>query len=394
MKPIIDRANNLKNIVGVDIDKKALQKLQLNLKDKGQKIHLVKGNFIDLSLKPEKYFGLCEFDCVVMNPPFSGRKEEWIEINKNGSKNKITVPIEVAFLINTLRLLKDNGKLLAVLPPSVIASLNNKWVREHVLEVGSIVYVHELPSFSFKGVESRMYIFVFKKTKRQNMITLKNHDLEKPEKVILTLDELGDDIRLDYNYQISKRKYNKIIKNNDNYGWTRLEKLVTIYRGGEKSPDGTDYAFHTNDYKEGFWKVSRRHKLNGCSDSICINTNDLLIKRVGRECSFSLGTIKGYRKVPCTDCILIIRPKVGVSQISLLLELRLVLMTEWGKNIIERGTGASYLTKKDLLNLHIPRKIPKVFKREYSKFKMALKKYDSSMMNKIEKKIIKRMVSN
>ena len=70
------------------------------------------------------------------------------------------MPLEAAFLCRALELLADGGRLLAIVPCSVVMSESLQWLREELLSQGAIRFVHELPPRSFPGVDSRMYLLV------------------------------------------------------------------------------------------------------------------------------------------------------------------------------------------------------------------------------------------
>ena len=52
--------------------------------------------------------------------------------------------------------------------------------------------------------------------------------------------------------------------------------------------------------------------------------------------------------MPCSDCVIIIRPKVSQLSVSLLFALRALFGADWTKPLLERGTGASYVSQDNL----------------------------------------------
>ena len=119
---------------------------------------------------------------------WSNRK--WIRLNfadefPTLGKGYRSIPIEVAFIVRAVRLLNPNGVLLAIVPATLISSFKTSWLRQYLMEIGAVDYVHELPKRTFKGVEARVYLFVYRKSARQRSLVVCNHDLVKPERILI-----------------------------------------------------------------------------------------------------------------------------------------------------------------------------------------------------------------
>jgi len=121
---ILNRSNQTR-ITALDIRPEALAnaKQQVVLPPK-QYVRFVLADFLHWKLR-HIHQGL--FDCVVMNPPFHARKEHYL----TQAKVNRVIPIELAFVLKAVDLLRHKGRLLAVLPFSSIASSSASWFRRH-----------------------------------------------------------------------------------------------------------------------------------------------------------------------------------------------------------------------------------------------------------------------
>lgn len=380
---------SIKDLVCIDIDETALNQVKANLSQiDGKHIKTVKEDFLTW-VKKKSNTKKNYFDCILMNPPFGGKKSQSIKIkiisDDQKSKNELrSVPIEGAFIYESIKLLKPGGRLLAILPPSVITSKKASWLRSYLFQQGSILYVHELQNFTFKGVESKIYLFVFEKATQQKEILLCNHDLIQSEKMKMKISHLTSDMRLDYGFYNSLIEYDHTREHNKNLGWSELKNFASVLRGSIASPDQSKSAIHSTDYKNGFWAFKGNHQSSIESLQNSVKASDLLIKRVSRKCSTSIGIVKNSVGVPCTDCLLIIRPKKADLSIRLLFALRTLLSFDYAPALIERGTGATYITETDLRRLLIPVNLSETFPVTFKNYCEAVNNWNFNRMVEIE----------
>lgn len=324
------------------------------------------------------------FDCIVMNPPFAAGKSDLYRISLpldlgELAEHKRFMPSEAAFVCCAIGLLREGGRLLAVLPCSIAMSESVQWLRDLFQSVGSIRFVHELPPRSFPNVESRMYLFVFDKGVRRRKVILFNHDLAAPERLDLPLTGKGGIGRLDFGYHRAMRNLKRLSRY-ARFGWQALEEVAAILRGDIDSPLGPTCAVHTSDYSTGFWRRSSRHKpLRSHDPERTIRRGDLLVKRVGRNCHKTFGRPLGLQGIPCSDCVLIIRPKKSGISTHLLFSLRTLFELDWSKPLLERGTGASYVSHESLLKTCLPTRLHKCFPKLYASFLAAQNGASSAM---------------
>ena len=317
------------------------------------------------------------FDCIFMNPPFSAKKanlrksfEKWnVDLGMGRLRH---MPIEAAFLCKALGLLRHGGRLLCVVPCSIVMSESLGWIRRLLSESGALRCVHELPVGSFRGVESRMYVMVFDKGLNPGSVSLYNHDLVKPNRLRLGLGRRGLSVRLDFSYHDAIEKIHSLRKRKC-YGWRKLGDLAEVLRGDVDSPMKL-IGIHTSNFVDGFWRAPQVHKkLEKCSGKRTIREGDILVKRVGRQSCDSFGLYISEPGLQCSDCVFILRPRNGVETEALLFAMKSLMELKWTHALLERGTGARYITISSLEDLWVPISLGDVFSDQFSAFVCALR---------------------
>lgn len=290
-----------------------------------------------------------------MNPPFAAKKTALVKISLSSKLGGISyVPVESAFVWRAVQLLRCGGRLLAILPPSVISSFQGTRLRQWLLQEGSILYVHELPRRTFPEVESRVYLFVFEKGTSSRSLMLCNHDIVLPERRQFRVRDLGPEVRFDFN-SCNATKNLLRIRNGPSIQWERLGNVATVYRGSRRSPDAKGYAIHSSDFRDGFWRIAKRHRRFGPHvRDLVLQKGDILLQRVGRNAAKRLGVTRQYPRVALSDCMLLIRPYEIEDSVRILFALRCLAANDHLGLVLERGTGAMYIAMKDLLRLSIP----------------------------------------
>jgi hypothetical protein len=332
------------------------------------------------------------FDCIVMNPPFAGGKAHWRLANVPVSSDKSRfMPTEIAFLSRAIELLREGGRLLAIVPCSVIMSESAQWLRDSLGASGAIRFVHELPPRSFPHVESRMYLFVFDKGRKQRKIILYNHDLTTPERLDLYLTSKSRVERLDFGYHQARSKLARL-RDHDTYGWRDLGELAVVLRGDIASPQGPRCAVHTVDYDNGFWRRSDRHSVSAARNrEHTIRRGDILVKRVARDCCRTFGISCGLQGMPCSDCVLIVRPITPSISMRLLFALRALFELRWSSPLIERGTGASYISQASLLKMSVPIDLCQCCRASFTSFVLAQKRECSEASRRIIRQVARHI---
>ena len=352
------------NVYCVDSDRDTVvevsDRLQLLLPPSATFIH---SDFLAWSSLPEAP----RFDCIVMNPPFAASKSKLCRLDGAIAGAEIRsrhMPLEAAFMCRAIDLLLPDGRLLAIVPCSIVMSESLQWLRKEMFSRGAIRFVHELPPRTFSSVESRMYLMVFDKGRRQRQISLLNHDLREPERLEVRLTDEAM-TRLDFGFVNSGRIIERL-RSIDRLDWTSLSCEAQVIRGDINSPLGPQCVVHSTDFRAGYWRRSERHDpLMMRSVDRRLIRGDILISRVGRNAYRSCGLGIQLNGMSCSDCVLIIRPNRSDHTLEILFALRIMLSQEWVKPLLMRGTGASYISHSSLLDLPIPmgasRRYPSIF---------------------------------
>lgn len=395
LAPFIKRLKSTaKKVICIDTNQDRLDIVKAKYqKTLGRALRIIREDFIIWSGQTKNYRSSNQFDCVVMNPPFAGKKSDWLTMDLAHELPGIgegvrALPLEAVFVLRAIKLLKSGGRLLSIVPSSIISSTSTLWFRKYLLQLGAVRYVHELPEFTFPGVEARVYLLIFEKKQTQDKLLLCNHDLITPEKLTLQKADLLRDTRFDFNFHQAFHSLQNMRDLYSNLEWKPLKDLVMLHRGSVKSPEGTKVALHTSDYHDGFWQCKDPDKvIHKKETDYSIRSGDLLLKRVGRGASHSLGAVIDHIGYACSDCLLIIRPKDMLLSEALLFTLRIFISSDFGTHLIEKGTGATYITETELRELTIPTKLVERYPIEFAQYKNAINKRDFNLMMLIEKKI-------
>lgn len=312
------------------------------------------------------------FDCIVMNPPFAATKSKFRCLEPGARLGGISqtvhyMPLEAAFVCRALDLLEAGGRLLAILPCSIVMSESLQWLRDELLARGAIRFVHELPPRTFPAVESRMYLMVFDKGRRQRRIALLNHDLHEPERLKIG-STIGTVARLDFGHANASLSIDQL-QRFDYLKLTPLSSVARVIRGDINSPLGARCAVHTTDFRDGFWRALGRHDPSVVrSEERTLKRGDILISRVGRNAHLSCSIGIRLTGMACSDCTLIVRPSRFDQRWKILFALRIVLSQKWIKPLLMRGTGASYISHRSLLELPIPMGACEKYPLEFASF--------------------------
>jgi len=259
------------------------------------------------------------------------------------------------------------------------------WFRRHLMELGKIEMVQELPRYAFSQVEGPVFLLSFVKGEYTSNILLT--DLSLTRTVCLEVsDKSSGDCRLDISYRAARVEQTRRICRSE-VEWVPLCSVAEVIRGTLQSPLGKRFGMHSTDRRDGFWWGHERQLIQATSKVSCVRSGDLLLQRVGRSCSKSLGLVVNGIGVECSDCVFIIRPYGMVSDVRLLLLARAVLALPETQAVLEKGMGAKYLTLRAVLGLRIPllddRNLPFVF----SQYLNAVSQRDRVLMEALEREL-------
>jgi hypothetical protein len=364
------------HLVVVDLDKKALAKCREILFPSGWVTLTHNTDYLSLRLERQ-------FDCVIMNPPFASQSAKWVTFSLGNSKYRCA--IEAAFVLKAISLLKEGGRMVGLLPASLISGSGNQWFRNELAKLGSIKVVHELPERTFPGTDVKTYLLVFDKCGPKGPILLLNHSLENPDEIpIARVNE-----RLDFSYHEAKGELERLCSETS-LVWRPVGEMASIHRGEIETPTKVP-SIHTTDYRNGFWKMPKTHSVFVSQRAVM--PGDILVKRVSRNCASSFGVTTRPRESNATDCIIILRPLKKENRESLLFSLRVFFGWKWARAFIEKGTGASFISQGALRAVKIPTNLHSIARASFLQYRRALQKKNHDEMRKIESRVRSRFSS-
>ena len=367
VRPLLSRIERHRTqVVCVDTDTDALNELRNSFGDRRLDGTYVNEDFLSWGPKQQPW----SFDCIVMNPPFAAARSGFrtVELEKSTiDEFNLTapVPVEVAFICVAHRLLAAGGRLLAILPCSVIMSESLQWLRSFLLGTGSIEYVYEFPTRTFKTVDSKVYLLVFRKGARRNRVELIKPHFDRTQRLSLTVkDQLRH--RLDFDFHHGWLQM-QALRQKTNLDWTLLCEVARIFRGTIPSAPRPRGVVHSTDFRQGRWRqpvgASKIDTNRGR-----IRSSDLLIRRVGRNSHLTIGDASLVGGRLATDCLFVIRPNQDIASRRLLFALKSLIGLDWISTLLERGTGANYFCKSSLEQLPVPLAAPDVYAESFRSF--------------------------
>jgi hypothetical protein len=374
--PLLERrSRSISEIVCIDSDSRALEGTSARLKPLKVPLKMIQADFVEWCGSGQGVRLREHFDCVVMNPPFSGRKGVLRTIGVKDLFSAVpfearAVPIEIAFVACGLKMARPGGAVLAVVPASVVSAQSTRWFRKYLLQVADLRLVHELPKYTFPGVEAKVYLMVLYRAKRCNIITLANHSVREPEMLEVLKADMQGHYRFDHSFNKAYLWQRQIVRENPQLNWRSVELCADVFRGKLSAPFTDAPCVHSTHFVQGVWKVPPTVKPR--AGEVGVRCNDILVVRVARHCH---DTFSVYTKdsLPCSDCIIVMRPKPGVSATCLLLGLRLMFAWNLGKDlVVNGGTGARYITEQSLSAAVVPLGLTRYYAPTVQKYRRAV----------------------
>lgn len=324
------------NLAGVDLDEKNIQTAKSSIIDA---VNLNVFSF-DLPDIIEKHFGT--IDILISNPPFFSKKLDFEclkilkasgLINFISDKNK-TVPAELIFLAQNLRILSEHSEIGIILPAGLISGERWKKLREHLFSRYKISNITQLPENSFKGTEAQTFIVnISKKTDSKSNKTVSLSHVSKKEGIIINLNQAFE--RADYSYYERKKT--------DIYKLNLCTDDFHIFRGttSYKILKERNYDFiHTTKMPIFPKKINLINQPINGDKNIC--KGDIILARVGRRCLGRVSYVSGG-SLPISDCIIAIRPKNKRIGSLIWSKISSKYAIEYMKNT-SLGVGAQYIT--------------------------------------------------
>lgn len=371
-------ANRWKNakLYGIDIDKDVIEELN--------KFEIPNSDFLcgDSILhetwqfpEVQKVIAKGGFELVVGNPPYSSwmhrieLKEILInyEMGKNYKTLRKSQAIEILFIEIFVKLCREEGFIVIVLPDGILSVPQYNYVREFILKNTEVLKVINLPRNIFENTSAKTSILVLQKSKKSLNYKVQISDIDKNGIINHTIKVSANNLinRMDYCYyqkfknsyiqQLLKNKY--LVKNLKNYV-IYCKRGKTIY-GKERSfsKNGLRFLHSTNITETGI-NYNKEKKIITPNSKMDIKSayaelDDILIVRVGDACIGRTAIIATKKDIGVvSDCIFRIRVK-DISPYYLTVYLKTKFAKEW-IDLQKHGSATTCINKLDILSIPVP----------------------------------------
>lgn len=406
-------------LIGIDIDKKVVSAL---IKSKLENSYFAFSNSLMQQTwqipEIQKILSKGGFDIVVGNPPFSSwfhriESKEILanyELAKNNGKLKRSQAVEILFIEIFIKIAKEKGFIIIVLPDGILSNPQYQHVREFVLRESKILHIISLPRDVFEDTSAKASILILQRqiVKNLNYKTQIN-DLDKNGIVNHTIKVSGNNLinRMDYYYyrKLKESSMRQIL--NNGMAVKKMKDFVIYCKTGkavygekrEFTKMGLKFLHSTNITEVGInYKKDEKFikpKSNMDFNSAHARIGDILIVRVGDGCVGRAAVIVSKNDIGVvSDCIFMIRVK-NISPYFL----AIFLKTRFGKdwiNLQKHGSATTCISQANILSLPVPllnKRTQQVVEKSYKKilndYRWALnaKKDVSSILEKLNQLI-------
>jgi len=277
------------------------------------------------------------FPLVLANPPFDKVPEKnKFKVLFNGMQSKsVTSRLEIEMLFANLRLLKEHGTLMIIMPSTFVESERNNSFRVFLAQNYFIQKIIHLPDDTFGASQIRSYA-----------LFIKNEEPKYRKTKMFNVVDNGD------GYAISKLKsitFTAIKKGS----WSVLPQkkcentqILSIKRGNISSHYFSDNGIpilHTAKIQQ-IWKPSIRFvkKSKGNSNAVFAEAGDIVISRIGK----SAGQWFKYEgeKILISDCLFVLKDADGKIATKL---------TGKKYSYQLKGVATRYITANDFNNWYL-----------------------------------------
>lgn len=326
-----------------DIDIQALNQLK--------KLNLKNVYYYNLDVVNQNT-NLKNFDLAISNPPYIYLSKEKVlhHLDKNTElENEILklnkIPAPLIFLTKAIRNVKQNGKIGIILPNGILTNQKYQSIRNILISSYHIESIIQLDPYVFEKTETHAHILILNNIKPPheydlNFYLLKNEDLINH--------------KIKANLQIPNRL--DFFSSSTDESVKKLGKFIScISRGRQSSKyikdNPTCKIFHTTDFEKSDEKYASNHfTVKKAISSSYAQKGDILIARVGRNFHKKIKIVQ-ENFIEISDSIVAIRPIKNHTDF-----IYDYLTSDDGQNqlkINSQGTGAKYITHRQILNLPI-----------------------------------------
>lgn len=364
------------HLFGIDIDASVIRNLRKE--DLPKSVYFVGDSLMKKTWKRTRLRNIISdrgFDLVVGNPPFSSRFSR-IEAPRILSEYRLahksqrlmrSQAMEVLFAEIFVDLAADGGFIVIVLPDSILANQQYRYVREFILNNTKVLFIIDLPRNIFKNTSAKTSILVLKKqVVRKMKYKVQMSSLNKNGTLSDRIKISGNDFRHRMDYWYYKKLRKSSVKRVLNKSATKILGDFVVYCRAGRTIYGEDRKFvkrglrflHSTNVTEIGINYSKDEKFIKCKSNLDMNgahakVGDILVVRVGDRCTGRAAILASRKDVGVvSDCIFMIRVK-NISPYFI----TIFLKTKFGKdwiNLRKHGLAATCINKSDILSLPIP----------------------------------------
>ena len=299
LRAATERWPNIK-CYGTDISTKCIS----NIKKNNPSWNIGKCDFLNIKSRSKSSPLKHKFDLILLNPPFTCRGASIVNITLDN--NHFRVSTAMAFLVEAVKYLKDDGALYAILPQSVAYSNKDQKIREFLMG-----------KYGFTIIEER-----------------NNQEFERctPNIVLISIN-----VRQVCDTTFDNKKLNLNIQN------------VEIIRGNvsmhlvKEASEHYNYLIHSTNLRDNKI-VDLKHKIHRSRSEI--KGPALLIHRVGQPNKKKLCVISHNEVYSLSDCVIAIKTLTTEDSYHIMES----IVNSWTDfSNLYKGTGAKYVTIERLL---------------------------------------------
>lgn len=344
---------------GADIDELLLKKI----KNKCPYIHTYFGDALSIdTAKWDEYRKVIErggFDLVLANPPF----DFYNKIKTKIGKNYLSVPIEIRFLLNYLKIVRCGGYVCIILPYGVLSARRYIELRRELLKETRIRKIICLYNGCFDGIDANTCILLLQKKERKGK-TQNDIRVEKINYLLKTEKEYMLRLSNSYRWDLEYAGYHGSIKikHMSQFKELKLRSIVEeCHRGKslalnpEAEAEKGRRFLHTTDIRTLYLdnKVKRYVKnRDRYFNNAILQEGDILIGRVGENCYRKIYVARKSDRSFCySDCLIRLHCE-GINPYYL----GVYFASEHGQKSLkslQKGSCSKYIDMGELLDLNI-----------------------------------------
>ena len=402
---------------GVEINSEDVSLANMVLEMCGAKYEIRNADF--LKVKADKFY---QYDKGYVFPPIGLRADlSSIDINNKELINSRTSS-EWLFVLKALEGIKDNGKLVALLPDGALFKASDTKIRQYLLENGLIEGIISLPANAFSDSNIKLSLVVFSNGNKSFKYVDGEELLKELPTKGLNSEEASTDLITAYNLQEVKKyslgnvenvyynlSLNSIMEKESDSSLPVLSDVAEVIRGSNMTLsnfkdeifDGeSNYQILTSsDIQEnGIINYEKLINIGGGKkyDKFILRKGDVIVTAKSTRVKVAVINIEPSKKIVVTGGMIIIRPNKNKLDGTYL---KIYLDSEKGRralSAIQKGTTIVTISFENLLRLRLD--LPSLEKQQdiASHYRLMNEQYEAAKreLDIMEKEIINYINKN